>query len=187
MPAKLGGNLPGKMSGCRCVLVALAVAFQGASSQAVEGRVVGAATGQPIPGALVLLLDSGRVERARAASAVGGTFRLAASAPGEYRFVVLRIGFARWESPPLRLEAGRTLQYVVELPEEPLQLGGITVERESGCRVRPAAGETAGVLWEEARKALALAEVTKRERRYLFHMVKTERRLGVTLQPLEDA
>ena len=159
---------------------------QGTAAQAVEGRVVGAATGQPVVGALLILVGGDRVEQARTASTAAGGYALRAPGPGEYRLVVLRIGFVRWESPSMRLDPGALLQYAIELPEEPLRLTEITVERESGCRVRPGAGETVGVLWEEARKALALAHITKTGRQYLFRTVRTERRISATLRPLED-
>jgi hypothetical protein len=169
------------------VLAALLGVARGTAGQAVDGRVQGATTGQPVAGALLLLMDDGGVERGRTASAAAGAFALQAPWPGDYRLVVLRIGFVRWESPPLRLALGETRRQLIELPEEPLWLGGITVEGESGCRVRPGAGGTLGVLWEEARKALALADLTKRGRQYLFRTVRTERRLSTSLQPLEDA
>jgi hypothetical protein len=169
------------------VSAALLVLAQAAAGQVVVGNVVGAATGRPVAGALLILVDSARAEWARTASASAGAFTLPAPRGGEYRIVVLRIGFARWESTPLQVGAGDTVRYAIELPEEPLRLTEIKVERESGCRVRPGAGEVVGTLWEEARKALALADMTKRERKYLFRTIRTEQRVSTALRPLENA
>jgi len=155
-------------------------------AQTLRGELVGATTGLPVAFGLISLLDSARLERDRTVTAVDGRFVLRAPGPGEYRLRALRIGYRRWDSPPLRLSAGETLDYRIEMPEVPVQLASITVERRNRCRVRPAEGESAATLWEEVTKALRVTQVTLERKLYRFRTETFRRTLDRALKPLEE-
>ncbi len=125
----------------------------------------------------MILLDSAGVERARTLSTPSGAYALTAlGSPGRYRLRVLRIGYPRWDSPPLEL-GSEPVRYRARLPERRVLLPEITVVAEGGCRLDAEDGLAAAALWEEIRKALEATEWTIRRRLYQFRTVTYERRL----------
>src|SRR5437867_701683 len=72
------------------------------------------------------------------------------------------------------------------MPEVPVQLASITVERRNRCRVRPAEGESAATLWEEVTKALRVTQVTLERKLYRFRTETFRRTLDRALKPLEE-
>lgn len=159
-----------------CFLIGLAVAPL-LRAQAAEGRVVDSLSGTPIAGALVLLVDSAGAERARALTYESGGFLLRAPAPGRYRVRVLRIGFQRWESPPVSLEPGRTVALRTAVPSVPLVLPDVEVVSESPCRARPGSEADLAAVWEEVQKALAATEETMKRGGFRFRTRTWRRRL----------
>lgn len=155
-------------------------------AQAIRGELIAAATAQQVPFGLILLFDVAGRERDRTTTAGDGRFVLRAPGPGEYRLRALRIGYRRWDSPPLQLARGQTLDYRIEMPEVPVQLAGITVEERSRCRVRPAEGEAAATLWEEVAKALSITQLTLVRKIYRFRTETFRRTLDPALNPLDE-
>jgi hypothetical protein len=136
----------------------------GAGAQAVAGRVVDAAAGAPLPNAVVVLLDSAATRRVGALTDSAGRFTLAAPAPGTYTVRAERVGSASATSAALALRAGDTTHVTLTLGAA-LRLSAVQVTARERCRVRPAEGEIAARLWDEARKALtttALGESRER-------------------------
>jgi hypothetical protein len=156
-------------------LLALASAAR-ASAQSAAGQVVDA-SGAPIAGALVLLVDSAGAERGRVLTYESGRWLLRAPAPGRYRLRVLRIGFRKWESPPFRLDGDAVAQIPTEVPSVALILPDIEVFSESPCRARPGSEEDLAVVWEEVRKALAATEETMKRGAFRFRTRTWRRRL----------
>src|SRR6476646_7581544 len=78
--------------------VLLAVAVHPLVAQTVQGRVVHASEETPIPGALVVLVDSGGRDVTRTASSASGGFVLSAGGPGRYTVAVRQIGWKTWRS-----------------------------------------------------------------------------------------
>lgn len=125
-----------------------------ASAQAVAGQVVDGVDGAPLPNAVVMLLDSLRARRGGVLTDSTGRFTLAAPGPGSYVVRAERVGSASATSPPIALRAGDTVHVPLALGAA-ARLSAIRVTARERCRVRPAEGEAAARLWDEARKALA--------------------------------
>src|SRR4051812_17618662 len=89
----------------RLVVISLLCMPVGMRAQVVRGT-VSDATGAPVSGAVVQLLDSTAYVVSRQLSAERGTFRVAARTGGSYRLKTLRIGFAPTVSEPFVLTAG---------------------------------------------------------------------------------
>jgi hypothetical protein len=143
-------------------------------AQTIRGRVTESGTGAAVPGALLLLHSPDGEEVASAVSGEGGAWVLRAPAPGEWLVRVERIGFAAATEGPFRLASGADLTVPVEVSSAPLELPALTVESESGgCGLDPEQGEVVWRLWDEARKALRLAEITAGSIAFLTE--KTER------------
>jgi hypothetical protein len=137
------------------------------AAQSVQGRVTEPGTGQPVSGAVVLLLDE-RGERVSATltDAQGG-FAVRARTPGTYSLRAERVGYATATSPALSLGAGMEVERSLALEPrqvvlEPLLVTG--TQRE--CIIRPQA--EAAVVWEELRKALDAASIADQAGRYAF-------------------
>lgn len=135
-----------------------------AEAQTVHGRVLELPQETPVPGALVVLVDSAARDVARAASSATGGFTLTADRPGRYRVTVRQIGWRTWESPPFELAAGETHPLVLRIDAEPYALPTITVEaRRPRCGIRLGDDELVSRLLEVAQTALALAQATADE------------------------
>jgi hypothetical protein len=143
----------------------------------VRTVLVGAASRQPIAGALVALLDSAGRELRRTLTDLTGRVGFDVT-PGAYRLRVLRIGIARWETEMFRLARGDTLTAPLEAQETPIVLAPIAVRGERRCRLRPEEGSAAATLWEEARKALEATEWTMSHRIYRFQAISYVRVYG---------
>ncbi|HYW13441.1 MAG TPA: carboxypeptidase-like regulatory domain-containing protein, partial [Longimicrobium sp.] len=84
-----------------------------AAAQTVAGRVVEAETGQPVPGALVVLATPAGERQAVALADAQGRYTLRARAAGDYTVRAERVGFASGAPSPVRLQAGQTVQLEV--------------------------------------------------------------------------
>jgi hypothetical protein len=158
--------------------LAMAVAVS-ADAQLITGQIVNSTTGVPVAAGFVVLLDEDGVEIARTVSTSQGRFTLPAPRSGTYLLRSERIGYRVSVSPPLRLEAGRTLEYTLQVAALPVRLSDIEVRREDECHIRPEEGRQTAILWEEARKALAGASWTLSQTRYRYNTVLYERNLDV--------
>lgn len=135
--------------------LALLVASR-ARAQQVRGTVV--ASDRPVPGAVMLLLDSARHVVARAVASEEGRFALTAPAPGSYELRALRIGYAP-TVVALRLAAGETRTERIAANEASVRLGAVRVSDRQRCRVRPDSSESAWAVWGEARTALLAMQI----------------------------
>lgn len=171
------------------VVTAACVAFGAVvppvGGQAIRTTLSGVGTGQPVAGALVLLTDSLGREVGRLLTDLSGRVSFNPR-PGSYRLRVLRIGYARWETPVFRLDPGDTLRTPLAAPETPVVLSGLTVQAERRCRVRPEEGSATAALWEEASKALEATDLTVRQRLYRFQTVSYTRRYARIGEPPTD-
>ena len=163
----------------RAILAAVLtlLAARPAIAQEVRGRALTPGSATPAAGVIVTLVDAAGVSIARTLTSDSGTFRLRAPRPDRYWLHALRIGFRPTVSPPFALAAGQTLERDVELDARAVTLAAVQVEAERTCRVRPDASSAAFAVWEEARKALDAALLT-RGRRYTMEVVRFERILS---------
>lgn len=132
-----------------------------AQGQTVQGRVLQLPQGTPIPGALVVLVDSASHDVSRAASSASGGFTLAAPSAGRYTVTVRQIGWKTWQSPAFELASAQSYPLVLRVEAEPYTLPTITVEaRRPRCGIQVGSDEVVSRLLEVAQTALALAQAT---------------------------
>lgn len=152
-------------------------------AQAVTGQLVDRATGTPVAGAFLTLIDSGGLEVARVLTGDGGTFLLRAPAAGMYRVRSKRIGFRLWESAPIALADSQTVYFRLEVDAVPVRLPAVIVTGRPQCGTRGEAGTAVAQLWEEAREALAAVQWALTQRVYWYTLERFERERAVLEQP----
>ena len=149
-----------------------------ANGQEVRGRLVDAAGGSGIGGAMVSLEDRAGRSLDRVLTRTGsGLFQLRIPEPGEYRIRAERIGYASTLSDYFSVASTDTVTIELAARIEPIGLTGIEAEADRRCRVRPEEGLAVARVWEEARKALAAAAWTRERGLYRYEMLTIRRRL----------
>lgn len=109
------------------------------SAQVVSGRVTDAATGRPLGGVEIVLLDTLGEARVRVVSDSIGRFALAAPAPGEYLLRAARIGYDTVRAEVPTLEYAESIDIELRLGVRPLTLDVLTVtarRRDVSLRAR---------------------------------------------------
>lgn len=160
-----------------CLLAMLVFADSALPAQTVQGVLVSAATGEPLPGAILVLLDETGAQRRTSLSDAAGRFTISAPAPGQYRLRAERVGYAGTLSEWITLRAGEVREYRISAAADPVSLEGIVVRGKQRCEMRPQAGRATARVWEEARKALAASEWARRERSFRFQVESFTREL----------
>ena len=161
----------------RALILAAVFATVPVGAQEVRGRAVAQGSTAAVPDVIVTLVDSTGVVVDRALTTNAGTFRLRATHPSVYRLRALRIGFRPSESTAFALGTGQILERSIELTGRAVTLAAVQVAADRSCTVRPDSSSSAFEAWEEARKALAAAVLT-RDRRYTMELVRYERRVS---------
>ncbi|HYW10355.1 MAG TPA: carboxypeptidase-like regulatory domain-containing protein [Longimicrobium sp.] len=161
------------------VLVLLAFALGApalAGAQTVHGRVTEAGSGEPVPGAIVALVDESGARQGITLSDAAGAYRVTAGAAGTYRVRVERVGFAATTSAPLRLEAGQTVAQALAAVSERIVLAPVVATGAARrCDGEPRDGAQAATMWDEARKALLSTTLAAGGGRYRFVTETRER------------
>ena len=148
-----------------------------ARAQTVHGTVVDA-TARPIPGVVVLLVDSASQVAARALTDARGLYRVSAPRPATYRLRTLRIGYRPVVSAPFVVAAGGDVTRRLELTGLPISLDTIRVVDRSVCRAFADSGAATYAVWEQIRTALTAAQLTAASRTIAVTTVAFERRVG---------
>jgi iron complex outermembrane receptor protein len=104
-----------------CCLMPAAVPAQGARTVAVTGTVRDTATGAPLPGAVVRIMELHREGRTHE----DGSFVIGAVPPGTYRLVVQRIGYRAADLP--LVVADRPVTVAIALREQPMQVAATVI------------------------------------------------------------
>lgn len=163
---------------CVTAVCLFAAVPHAANGQEVRGRLVDAAGGSGIGGAMVSLEDrDGRGIGQVLTRTESGLFQLRVPSPGEYRIRAERIGYASTLSDYFSVGSTDTLTIELAARIEPISLTGIEAEADRRCRVRPEEGLAVARVWEEARKALAAAAWTRERGLYRYEMLTIRRRL----------
>ena len=110
-----------------------------------------------------MLIDAGGRTIAQTASRENGTYSVTAPAPGSYRAQVLQIGWRPTIAGPFALRAGVSTTANIDVTGARIPLDAIVITDRSDCRVRPDSAASAFILWDEARKALTAAMMTRAE------------------------
>lgn len=162
------------------LLLAALAAPSLAHAQIVHGRVTEAGSGEPVSGAIVLLLDESGTRRSATLSDPGGAYRVGAPGAGTYRLRVERVGYATSTSAPLRLEAGQTAELALTAESRRVVLDAVVA---TGAPRRCAGalhdGAQAATLWDEARKALLSTTLAAEAGRYRFVTETREREVSL--------
>lgn len=181
MPDRIGWGSMAKgtaMLPCLAAACLFATVPHAANGQEVRGRLVDAAGGSGIGGAMMTLEDrAGRSFDQVLTRTESGLFQLRIPQPGEYRIRAERIGYATTLSDFFDVAATDTLTIELAARIEPISLAGIEAEADRRCRVRPEEGLAVARVWEEARKALAAAAWTQERGLYRYEMLTIRRRL----------
>jgi hypothetical protein len=130
-----------------------------AAGQALQGTLVDDASRTPLQAVLVDVLraDDDSVLRTTASDA-RGRFSFARLPAGQYQVRVNRIGFRPWISGEFPLGPGQTLDSVWRVASEAVVLTEIVVESEPACRSSLDDDRRMALVWDEARKSLALLQ-----------------------------
>ena len=147
------------------LVLAGAMVAQGAAAQAVRARVV-ALNAEAVPGAIVTLVDSTDTPIARALSDDQGEVSMRLPAAGQYRFQVMRLGFRPTLVTPFRVAAGQVVERPIALTDVAIPLSPVHIVAERGCLTDVDSSSAAFFVWEEARKALIAAQLTRMTRAY---------------------
>ncbi len=166
------------------LLVAVLVAppIRSACAQSIQSGVSDSATGRPVAGGIVQLIGPHDSVYATATTSERGTFALPVVPPGPYRIKVLRIGSRAWTSPVLSIGARQQALRQLTVASEPVMLAEIVVTTSAVCRSNLGSDSDVATLWEEARKALKLAEGTMADRRFDYRMTVVTRHSDPTRQ-----
>ena len=159
-------------------LLLLLLASAPAAAQTLHGRVTDAATGAPVAGARLTLLDASGGTAATAQSAADGAFRLQARVPGEYRVSAQRLGYRPTLTREVELAAGAAVEVELRMAPAPLVLD--TAVARSG----PDRGVHGRVLDDDGDRPVADATVTLRNARGLVvARARTDEDGAFTLRP----
>jgi len=156
------------------------------SAQTVQGRLTDSGTGEPVEGALVLLIDSDGEQAGGYLTNPAGLFLIRAPFRGTFTLRSERIGYATVVSDPFVLEQSEQLTMDLSASQKAIELTGIRVEGDQRCVVRPQEGERLASVWDEARKALAGQEWAEREGLFRFRMTDYSRTLDPSTLAIED-
>lgn len=143
------------------VALLLALASSAAAAQTVRGRVLQPDSLLPAPGVLVAASDARGIEVARTVSDERGQFVLHLTRAGPVGLRALRVGYRPTTGSSVDVGAGDTVVVRIVLTREAVRLSAVTVRRSDPCRTRDDARTRVADVWEEARKALLLANTAR--------------------------
>lgn len=167
-----------KTLGYRTALVGLfafALGLSPVTAQTIRVIVVEEGSGNPAASSLVSLLLVSGVRVAQGLTDQVGQVTLSAPQPGRYLVRGDRIGFVGRTSDPVELSAGRTVTLRFTLPMTRFTLPEVTVQAESKCTTGGVARRDISAVWEEARKALTSAVLTRQQFRPVLQVTGYER------------
>ncbi|MEJ2677750.1 MAG: carboxypeptidase regulatory-like domain-containing protein [Gemmatimonadota bacterium] len=157
-------------------LTILFLAPAAALAQTVRGAVV-TGSGEPVQGALTVLLDAQGRRVVATLSGPHGRFELTAPGPGRYRVSAERIGYATRATPFFDLAAGAVVERTVVASVKAIPLEAIRVTGTSRCRPQRDAPANVQQLWDEARKALTAVSLVENAPAVKFQLERWERDL----------
>jgi Carboxypeptidase regulatory-like domain len=143
----------------RLLILLLALVATPVAAQGVRGVVVTRDT-VAVSGAVVALVDSAGTVGASGLTDAFGRFDLRAPRRGTWRLRTEAVGYARVLSLPMVLAVAEIQEREVHLVDATRRLGLVEVRDRLQCDVRPAEGTQVALLWDEARKSLAAAQLS---------------------------
>ena len=134
-----------------------------ATPQSISGDVVEQASGLPVVGAFVLLINEDSTVLERSLTDTYGRFTIQAPSPGRYALKSAIIGFRSTVTPYFDLVANQDIEIQFVIPGVPISLPTLVVEDNRTCGGPPEAGLAAATVWDEAKKALEAAYWTEQQ------------------------
>lgn len=159
-----------------CLLVLLSAALP-ARAQVVTGVLVDSASGMPVNGAIVALLDSLSTQHGGAFTDAQGRFELRAPSSGAWRVRAERVGYRSTTTPLFSLSAGGSRALRVPLARSTARLSAIRVTASRRCVIHPERGAETAELWSAVRTALRGTALTSQQRQLGLRIASFSREL----------
>lgn len=148
-----------------------------ALSQAVQGTIKDRASGLPVPGMVIFLLDSTGTAIGSALSDETGAYFLRAPASGTYRLRAEAVGVFSETSADLHLTEGEVTPHDFVFGARSRDLPEVRIVEKQRCVVAPEAGVAVAAMWDEVRKALTATQLTTAAAKYRFNLRQYEREI----------
>ena len=155
---------------CRCALLRTACCSVGAllvpivaGAQVVRGVVLDEASGRPLPGVVVVLLDSTGKRLAGVLVDDNGRYAIRSTFPGRFAVRAERIGYRADAATPISLSIGQTIELRLTTRPIPVVLGAVRVTGRTACVTGASDGREVSAVWEETRKALYATDLTQQQ------------------------
>jgi hypothetical protein len=107
--------------------IALLASTAPLAAQTIRGRVVDAATGEPVPQAVVTVLTPENRNAGRARTGADGTFAVELRAPGTFRLRGERAGYQASNSRAMEVEVRETVEVTLRVSPQAMQIEPLTV------------------------------------------------------------
>lgn len=159
------------------LLVALLACVGPLPAQQVRGTVWLPDSSAIAPSVIVTVSDARGLVVARSVTDAHGAFQLDLARPGRVIIRALRVGYRPTELPSREIAASDTLTLRIVLSAEGVRLSAITVRRSDPCRSRDDSRARVAEVWEEARKALVLANTERARDGLVAEWTQYDRRL----------
>lgn len=125
---------------CLAAALLLALAAPSANAQRLRGRLLDLVSDEPIPAGTVTLLTPAGTALMTAVSDREGHWVIDVPAPGSYYVQAMRIGYQRWVSGPIAVEAGDDWISAFRLRRLPVMLDAVVVSAQLTRRYLAQAG-----------------------------------------------
>ena len=174
-PAHLSRGRYGSLVSLATVVVLALAGPRAVAAQTVNGSLLDDATGDPVPGAYIVLLNSDSVAVSRELTDALGRFTMHAPRPGTYRIRTERIGYRSIVSASFELTETEEAELELRVEAVVLALDPLTIEGGRDCRVIGEQALQVLTVWEEARKALTAVAWTGPGDRLIHELERFER------------
>lgn len=147
-------------------------------AQIMRGTVVDSVTGDPVNGAIVVLLDSANRQHDGRFTDSTGAFELRVPAAGRYRVRAERVGYFGRLTPYFETDGTGTRAIRLPLAPAGARLAAVEVVESRRCVAHPERGIETARLWEDVRSALRAAVLTDQQRQVTLRIATFEREMN---------
>ena len=144
-------------------------------AQVVRGVVVDEASGRPMPGIVVVLLDSLGNRLSGVLADDDGRYAIRSMTPGRYAVRAERIGYRSDAPTKVTLGGGQTIELRLVTRPIPVVLSSVKVTGRSSCVTGASDGREVSAVWEETRKALYATDLTQRQELFSAKVTRFQR------------
>ena len=154
-----------------------ALTAESAGAQAIRGVVTDSANLTPLAAVLVTLADDSHRELQRALVDARGEFVFHLPFPGRYSVRAERIGMATRTIDRIEVAAGDTVSLRIALAQRPIPLEELRATGDGRCEMPADLGLATFRVWDEARKALAVADFASSGGTHVYELERYVREL----------